>query len=78
MCKIDLLEVVIVAQLLSGHDAILSGKEGHARLPGNSPLLHTAIRFTRMVDKASNGSSSGINDHVLVKVHQVVALPQSQ
>lgn len=73
MCS-DLLKIVIITQLLPCHDPAISCKESHTRLPCNSPLLHPAIRLARVINKASNGPSSGINDHVLIKVHQIIAL----
>lgn len=38
-----LLEVVVVCQLLPGHDALVAGEEGHAWLAGDGPLRHAAV-----------------------------------
>lgn len=72
--KTIILKVVVIGQLFAGHDTIIPGKKGNPGLASNNPFLHFAIGFTRVVNKAGNRSPCGINDHVLVKVHQIKAL----
>lgn len=71
---VGVLKVIVICQLFSGHNSLLTSEQCHARLPGNSPLLHRAVRFARMVDEARHGASCCIDDHVLIEVHEIVAL----
>jgi len=68
------LKVVVVGQLLPCHDALVAGEQGHARLALNRPLLHAAVGLARVVDKPRDRPASCVNDHVLIEIHQVVAL----
>jgi hypothetical protein len=63
------LEIVVVGKFIARHDAYRTSKQGHPGFAINSPLDHLAIRFTRMVHKPSNGTASGINDHLVVETH---------
>jgi hypothetical protein len=74
----NVLELVIICQFLSSHDPSVSSKKSHPRLPCNNPFDHSAIGFTRMVDESSNRSSCSINDHILIKEHEVVTLVSNQ
>lgn len=68
------LEIIVIGQLLSSHNPAVTGEKGHARLASNSPFLHSAVGCARMVHETCNGSSSSVDDHVLVKVHEIVTL----
>lgn len=68
------LKIVVIGQFLTRHDATIASEESHARFPSDSPLLHPTVGLTRVIDEAGDGASSGINDHILIKVHQIVAL----
>ena len=74
----DSLEVIVIRQLLPGHDSSFSRKKRHTRLTSNCPLDHPAIRLTRMIDKSSYRTSSGVDNHVLVENHKIEALQDSQ
>ena len=65
----SLLEVIVIGELLAGHDALVACKERHSRFSGYYPFLHLAVGFAGMVDEAGDGTSSGIDDHVLVEHH---------
>ena len=69
-----ILEVIVISQLLTGHDALLASKECHAWFAGYNPLDHLAVRFARMVHETGDGAPSGIDDHILVERHEIVAL----
>jgi len=70
----NILKVVVIGQLFTCHNAVISSEKCHARLSCHNPLHHLAVGFAGVVDEASNGSACGINDHVLVEGHKVVAL----
>ena len=72
------LEVVIVGELITGHDAIFSREQRHSWLAGHRPLDHVAIGLARVVDKPGDGAACSVDDHVLIKVHQIVALTHHQ
>lgn len=44
------------------------------RFPAYDPLHHLAVGFARVVDEARDGAAGGVDDHVLVEEHEVVAL----
>lgn len=44
------------------------------RFTPDDPFYHLAVRFTRVVDEAGDGAAGGVDDHVLVEEHEVVAL----
>ena len=69
-----LLEVVIVSQLVTGHDTVWPGEKSHARFSSNSPFDHGTIGLARVIDESGDSSTSSINDHVLIEYHEVVAL----
>lgn len=71
----DVLEIVVVSEFLSCHDTPRTGKKGHSRLTIDSPFDHLAIWLTRMIDEPSNGTTSGIDDGLVIEAHQIVALP---
>lgn len=71
---IDLLKVVIIGQLLASGDSTGTGKQGHPWLSANSPFDHFAVGLARVVYESCDGTSSGINDHLVVKAHEIVAL----
>jgi len=70
----NLLEIIVVGQLFPSHDAPVPSEESHTRLAGNSPLFHSAVGFAGMVDEARNGATGGIDNHILVEVHEIIAL----
>jgi len=71
---IDLLEIVIVRELFTSHDATPASEECHTRFSANSPLDHLAIGLARMVHETSDGTTSSVNDHFVVEAHEIVAL----
>jgi hypothetical protein len=70
----DLLEVVVVGQFFSSHDPPRAGEQRHSGLPANGPLDHLAIGLTRMIDESRDGSPSGVDNHLVVETHKVIAL----
>ena len=70
------LEIIVISQFLSSHNAPVTGEKSHARFASNSPFLHSAVGRAGVVHKPGNGPSSGIDDHVLVKVHKIITLEQ--
>ena len=69
-----LLKVIVVGELLAGHNAPVSCEERHSGFTRHDPFLHFTVGFAGVVDEPSNGATGGINDHVLVEYHQVEAL----
>lgn len=68
------LKIVIVRQFFTCHYSVVFRKKGHSRFSRNSPFLHPAIGLARVVNKTCNRAPCGIDDHVLVKIHEIVAL----
>jgi len=68
------IEVVVVGQFFPGHDALVAGEEGHAGFAADGPFDHAAVGLTGVVDEAGDGAAGGVEDHLLVEVHEVVAL----
>lgn len=40
----------------------------------DDPFYHLAVWFAGVVDEAGDGAAGGVDDHVLVEEHEVVAL----
>lgn len=72
--RIDLLKVVIVCQLFARHDPTKASEECHSWFSANRHLPHLAVGLTGVVDKACDSTSGGIDNHLVVKTHQIVAL----
>jgi hypothetical protein len=70
----NVLKVIVISQLFPCHDATVPCEKSHSWFPRNSPLLHSAIRLAGMVYKTGYGTAGGINDHILIKVHKIIAL----
>ncbi len=67
-------EIIVVREFLSCHDTPIPGEKRHAWFAGYSPFNHFAIGFAGMIDEASYRSSGSVQNHVLVEVHEIVAL----
>lgn len=70
----NLLKVVIIRQFLASHNAARTGEECHSWFSAHSPLNHLAIGLARVVDESRNSASSGVDDHLIVEAHKIVAL----
>lgn len=69
-------ELVIIRQLFARHDACVAGEKCHAWFARYGPLDHPAVWFAGVVDKARDRASGGVQDHLLVEVHQIIALSE--
>lgn len=69
-----ILEIVVVCELFTCQNTIIPSEQSHSWLSPNVPFFNAAIWTARMVDKTSDGATSSIDDHVLIKHHKVIAL----
>lgn len=70
----DSLKIIVISKLFTRHDTSVTRKKSHTWLPTYSPFLHSTIGGARMVDEPRNRTAGCVNDHVLVKVHQIITL----
>ncbi len=62
-------KVVIVHQLITAHDVIITGKQSHAWLAAHNPFRHSAIWLASLIREPSKAALGRIGNHVLVKEH---------
>ena len=67
-------EVVVICQFFANKNAVVASEQSHAWLPVDYPLLDAAIWLTRVIDKACHGTTSSVDNHTLLKFHEIVAL----
>jgi len=68
------LEIVVICQLFASHDTFWASEKCHLWLSFDDTLLHGAIWATAVIDETSDVALLCVDDHALVKLHQVVAL----
>lgn len=69
-----LLEVVIIGQFFASHNPARTGEECHSWFSAYSPLNHLTIGLARVIDESRDSASSGVDDHLIVEAHEIVAL----
>jgi hypothetical protein len=68
------IKIVVVGQLIASHNRAISSKQSHAWLATHYPLHHFAVGFAGVINEARDAALGGINNHILVKRHEVIAL----